>query len=56
VASYDVDLDGFDDFIVSTGRGTEPLVRIFRGTDLSLITQFDAANPTFLGGIFVAGH
>jgi hypothetical protein len=56
VASYDVDLDGVDDFIVSTGRGNDPLVRIFRGTDLGIITQFDAANPTFLGGIFVAGH
>ncbi|HTK73898.1 MAG TPA: transporter, partial [Gemmataceae bacterium] len=55
VASYDVDLDGTDDFIVSQGRGNSPLVRIFSGRDQSLITQFNANNPTFLGGIFVAG-
>jgi hypothetical protein len=57
VASYDVNLDGIADIIVSPGRGQRPVVRTFNGATLALLSSdFNATDPTFLGGIFVAGR
>ena len=55
VASYDVNLDGLADIIVSPGRGQHPRVRILTGGTLVPIFDFTATDPSFLGGIFVGG-
>jgi hypothetical protein len=54
VAASDFNLDGREDVIVSLGRGTGPRVRVFDSEDLSLLAQFDATSPGFLGGVFVS--
>jgi hypothetical protein len=56
VASYDVNLDGSDDIIVSPGRGFRPRVRIIDSFTQVALGEFDAASPSFLGGIFVGGR
>jgi hypothetical protein len=43
------------DIIASPGRGQGPRVRIFNGSTLAPLFDFNATDPTFLGGIFVAG-
>jgi hypothetical protein len=55
VGSYDVNLDGRADILMSPGRGQPPRVRIVSGTNLSPIFDFLATDPSFLGGIFVGG-
>jgi hypothetical protein len=55
VASYDVNFDGRDDLILSPGRGQQPRVRILNGGSLTPIFDFQATDPSFLGGIFVGG-
>jgi hypothetical protein len=56
VASFDVNLDGTDDIIVSPGRGFRPRVRIIDGFSKTPLSEYDAADPSFLGGIFVGGR
>jgi hypothetical protein len=57
VASYDVNLDGIDDLIVSPGTGQAPAVRVLNGATLDpLVPDFAATDPAFLGGIFVGGR
>jgi hypothetical protein len=56
VASYDVNLDGSDDILAAPGRGLRPRVRIVSRLTLPLVTEFNAADPAFLGGVFVAGR
>jgi FG-GAP repeat len=53
VASTDFNNDGVSDFVVSSGRGRTPLVRVFSGLTLGLLAEFTAADPSFLGGVFI---
>jgi hypothetical protein len=54
VAIGDVNGDGVGDIITATGFGGPPHVKVFSGTDLSLLASFYAYAPTFRGGVFVA--
>jgi hypothetical protein len=55
VSSTDFDNDGVSDFVVASGRGRTPLVRVFSGSTLALLTEFNAADPSFQGGVFIGG-
>jgi hypothetical protein len=55
VASTDYNGDGFDDFVVSAGRGRGPQVRVINGQTLGLLAEFNATSPSFLGGVYVGG-
>jgi hypothetical protein len=55
VASTDFDNDGVADFVVSSGRGHSPVVRVFSGKTLALLNEMTVADPSFLGGVFVGG-
>lgn len=55
VASYDVNYDGLADIITAPGRGQQPRVKVFSGGGLTPIYDFNATDPTFLGGIYVGG-
>lgn len=54
----DVDGDGIQDIITVPGAGLAPTVRIFDGESRESIAgdlaEFDAFDPTFRGGVFVA--
>lgn len=58
VASGDINGDGKDDIIASMGTGGTSLIRIFDGTDGSLmsnpIAPFLAYSTSFSGGVYVA--
>jgi len=54
VAVGDVNGDGFDDIIVGAGPGAGPHVKVFDGLDLKVHYDFDAYDPGFRGGVFVA--
>lgn len=54
VASADVNGDGFPDIITAPGPGGGPLVEVFSGRDLSLLLAFNAYDPAFANGLFVA--
>lgn len=54
VALGDVNGDGATDIIVAFGPSGGPLIEVFNGTDLSLLTAFNAYDPNFRGGVFVA--
>jgi hypothetical protein len=54
VASADLDGDGRADLIVGAGPGGEPHVGILDGATLHLVGSFDAHDPGFAGGVFVA--
>jgi uncharacterized repeat protein (TIGR01451 family) len=54
VAVGDVNGDGIPDIITAPGPGGGPLVNVFNGKDLSLLLSFNAYDPAFLGGLFVA--
>jgi hypothetical protein len=60
VAAADVDGDGRVDLITGTGVGGGPHVQAVDGAELlagrmRLLAGFFAYDPTFLGGVFVAG-
>ncbi|OWK40436.1 Alkaline phosphatase [Fimbriiglobus ruber] len=55
VAEADVNGDGVDDLIVAPGVGGGPRVEVFDGVTGKLIYNFFAYEPTFTGGLFVAG-
>jgi hypothetical protein len=57
VTTTDVDGDGLAEIITAPGPGDEPLVRAFRisGGTVTELTAFDAEDPDFTGGLFVAG-
>jgi hypothetical protein len=54
VALGDVDGDGRAEIITAPGAGAGPLVQIFDGRTGALRSAFNAYDPTFLGGVFVA--
>jgi hypothetical protein len=55
VAAGDVNGDGRADVITgSTGGMSGPLVKVFDGTNASLLRSFFAYSPNFHGGVFVA--
>ncbi|QGJ71517.1 Hypothetical protein PBC10988_32240 [Planctomycetales bacterium 10988] len=53
VAAGDIDNDGRDDIITAPGAGGGPHIRAFSSADLSLLQDFYAYNPAFLGGVRV---
>jgi uncharacterized delta-60 repeat protein/uncharacterized repeat protein (TIGR01451 family) len=53
-AVADVTGDGVADFIVGAGPGSVPRVTILDGTDKATLATFDAFEPTFTGGVYVA--
>lgn len=54
VAAGDVDGDGRADIITAAGPSGGPHVKVFRGTDLTLLREFNAYATTFTGGVYVA--
>lgn len=54
VAMGDVNGDGVSDLITAPGPGGGPLVQVFSGVDGSLMVAFNAYDPAFRGGLFVA--
>jgi streptogramin lyase len=54
VAVGDINGDGVPDIIVGAGAGAGPHVKVFEGSDGSLLASFFAFAPGYLGGISVA--
>jgi methionine-rich copper-binding protein CopC len=54
VAVGDIDGSGFPVIVTGAGKGGGPHVKVFNGTDHSLIKQFMAYATTFSGGVYVA--
>lgn len=54
VAVGDIDGSGFAAIVTGAGPGGGPHVKVFNGTDHSLIKQFMAYASTFTGGVYVA--
>lgn len=54
VAVGDVNGDGIPDIITGPGAGGGPLVNVYSGKDLSVLASFNAYDPAFLNGVFVA--
>jgi hypothetical protein len=54
VALGDIDGDGIPDIVTAPGAGVEPLVKVFSGRNLALLSSFHAYEPAFHGGVFVA--
>lgn len=53
VAVRDVNRDGFADIVTGAGPGGGPHVKAFDGRTLAELQSFYAADPNFLGGVFV---
>ena len=54
VATGDVNGDGIEDIVTSTGVGGGPRVRVFSGVDGSVLSDQFVYESTFRGGVFVA--
>jgi hypothetical protein len=54
VALGDINNDGTPDIVTAPGPGGGPHIKVFSGLDGSLLTQFMAYDPGFMGGVFVA--
>jgi RHS repeat-associated protein len=54
VAAGEVDGDGVPDVVTAAGEGGGPRVRVFSGADGSVVRDFFAYDPDFLGGVSVA--
>ena len=55
VGAMRADGDLFADILVGAGPGGGPHVRVFDGASLAPLASFDAYDPAFTGGVFVAG-
>jgi FG-GAP repeat protein len=55
VASGDVNGDETDDIITGAGPGGGPHVCVYSGTNNALLRSFYAYDPSFTGGVYVAG-
>lgn len=55
VAVTDVGGDGLPDLVTGPGSGFIPRVAVRDGRTLEVLRDFDAFNPNFRGGVFVAG-
>jgi serralysin len=55
VAAGDVNGDGRADVITGLGEGGSPDIMVFSGADGSVLRTIRAGDPTFQGGVFVAG-
>ncbi|MCW5943504.1 MAG: FG-GAP repeat protein [Fimbriimonadaceae bacterium] len=55
VATGDVNGDGIQDIIAGAGPGGSPRVRVFDGGTGAALADFFAYEPSFTGGVFVAG-
>lgn len=55
VALADIDGDGVSDVIAGAGAGGAPQVRVFSGSNGSVLRDFLAFPAGFVGGIYVAG-
>jgi hypothetical protein len=55
VSSGDLNGDGTADILVSAGKTGGPEVRVFNGVTGAISQDFNAYDPTFLGGVFVGG-
>lgn len=53
VGAVDFNRDGKNDVLTGAGTTGGPLVRVFGGAGPTLLHEFNAFDPTFLGGIFV---
>lgn len=54
VSSADINQDGICDIITGAGPGGGPHVRVFNGSNLSILKEFLAYDPSFTGGVFVS--
>jgi hypothetical protein len=54
VAVADMNGDGIRDIITTPGPGGGPVVRVWDGSDGHMLTQYNAYDPSFRGGVFVA--
>jgi len=54
VAVGDMNNDVFDEIITSVEGAASPLVRVYRTTDFSYISEFFAFSPDFLKGVYLA--
>jgi serralysin len=55
VATADLDGDGRAEIITGSGEGDAPIVGVFEGTTGASLGHFFASDPTYRGGLFVAG-
>jgi hypothetical protein len=56
VGTSDYNGDGVLDIVFGPGAGRISAVRVFSGTTFARIDEFRVFDPTFLGGVFVAGN
>lgn len=56
VGVTDLDADGDDDIIAGPAAGRVSTIRIFDGSTQALVQEKTMFDPTFLGGVFVAGN
>ncbi|CAN5226922.1 hypothetical protein BH11PLA2_BH11PLA2_21270 [soil metagenome] len=54
VATADLNGDNVPDLVVAPGPGMAPLIRVFDGRNMQLLTEFFAFDTTWTGGVFVA--
>lgn len=56
VAVADLNGDRVPDLVTAPGPGMPPLIRVFNGRNMRLITEFLAFDASWTGGVYVAGN